>query len=124
MSYDPDPAKRRKKKAKRKARRYDPDPARRLRIRRGGMRFRTRAWPFLAGIGMARVFEKVCDLVGLTGLASAIAKPIGAYVGGKWKGLGSEIVYELVDERTDDVFGLLGVKAPALGPQIQAGGGV
>lgn len=114
MSYDPDP-RRRRRRARR--RRYDPSPARRyyprLRrfVRRGGLRFRTRAFPYVAGIGMARVLEKFCDLIGVTGLGSAIAKPIGAYLGGKWKGLASEMVYELVDERTDDVFGLIGVKA-------------
>jgi hypothetical protein len=123
LSYDPDPARRRKKRARR--RRYP--RARRVIARARGLRFRTRAFPYVAGIGMARVFEKVCDVVGLTGLASAVAKPLGAYLGGKWKGLASEVIYELVDERTDDVFGFVGLKIPTLSLSLgktQAGGGV
>jgi hypothetical protein len=123
LSYDPDPdpdpARRRKKRARRRR-----NPARRIVRRARGLRFRTRAWPYVAGIGMARVFEKICDVVGLTGLGSAIAKPVGAYVGGKWKGLATEMIYELVDERTDDVWGMVGLKIPTLtlGKTQPAGG--
>jgi len=124
LSYDPDPdpdPARRRRKARRK-RRMTP---RRIVRRARGLRFRTRAWPYVAGIGMARVFEKICDVVGLTGLGSAVAKPIGAYVGGKWKGLASELVYEIVDERTDDVWGMVGLKIPTLTlGKSQVGGGV
>lgn len=121
MSYDPARRKRRRTRRTRR-RRYDPDPARRIRVRRAGLRFRTRAWPFLAGIGMARVLEKVCDFAGLTGLGSAIAKPLGGYLGGKWKGLASEVIYELVDERSDDVWGYLGVKGLGMGRETVGGG--
>jgi hypothetical protein len=115
MSYDPDPARRRRRRYRvprlRRAsrrRRYDPAPIRR-RVRRGlgGLK------PFLAGLGGARVGEKVMDFVGLQSF-NPVVKPVSAYLGGKWKGLLAELVYELVDERTDDVWGWIGIKGPII----------
>jgi hypothetical protein len=115
MSYDPDPARRRRRRYRvpklRRARRRRYDPAPRIRrrsfARLGGLK------PFLAGLGGARIGEKVMDFVGLQSF-NPIVKPVSAYFGGRWKGILAELIYELVDERSDDVWGFLGIKGPII----------
>jgi len=119
LSYDPDPepARRKRRKARRKS------PIKRLRRIRGA-KLILRARPYLSGIGGARIGEKIMDILGLNAL-NPIVKPISAWFGGKWKGLASELLYEIVDERTDDIFGVFGLKIPTLGGlfgQAQGGG--
>lgn len=119
----PDPARKKRRyprfaKARRTYRRYAP------KFRRGYRRAaKYGPWlkPILTGIGAARVAEKASDMIGLSGV-NLIIKPGAAYLGGKWKGLVGELVYELLDERNDDIWSLLGIKFPGLGGTT--GGGV